>query len=416
MKNRTPHSVSQSKRLASYLDGLNHTAGHADRVAPMQNYIRGLMLPIERKSVEPMAAQLAPGNVGRMHQSLHHFVAEACWSDASVLAAVRNKVLPVLTRRHRPAAWIVNELEFPKRGMHSVGVTRQRCDEICREENCRVAVSVSVATTVASFPVTYCLYLPKNWTEDRTRRQLTGVPEKLTFHTKFEIAIEQIRSLMKEQVPCAPVVANATYGHNDQFRARLEAMGLVYCMGVQPSALVRLPSFTASPPETRRRAGRPSKQARRDEQRPQLSVRDLASCLSEAELHRVSWHEGARVARYSRFARLRVHVAQTGNQQHCEQPAKKWLLIEWPTTAREPTQYWLSNLPESVSLQQLVSTAKMQGVVERDEKVLKQELGLSHYEGRNWRGFHHHATLCIAAYGFLLIERLLFSHAKGINA
>ena len=211
----------QGERLQAYLDGLTETAGHADRRVPMDNYTKGLMLPIERKSVEPMAARLAPGNVRQMHQSLHHIVAEAAWSDAAVLRQVRRQVLPAMTRKHTLAAWIVDDTGFPKKGTHSVGVARQYCGQLGKQDNCRVAVSVSLATEEASIPAAYQLYLPEAWANDKARRKQAGVPKEISFQTKPDIALAQIRSLVNEDVPRGVVLADAAYGDDCAFREGL---------------------------------------------------------------------------------------------------------------------------------------------------------------------------------------------------
>jgi SRSO17 transposase len=396
--------------LAAYLDHLTQAAGHADRVVPMQSYTKGLLLPIERKSVEPMAARLAPGNVRQMHQSLHHLVAEAAWSDVALLGEVRRQVLPAMTRQHSLAAWIVDDTGFPKKGTHSVGVTRQYCGQLGKQENCRIAVSVSVATEQASLPVAYRLYLPEIWAQDPARRTKTGVPEEVRFQTKPEIALEQIRWLVEEDVPRAPVLADAAYGNDTGFREGLEGLGLSYAVGIQSSTSVWPPGVAPLPPRVRSTTGRPPKRLRRDERHQPLSVKELALCLSPSDLRRVRWREGTRGTMHSRFAALRVRAAHRDDQRSQRRP-EQWLLIEWPKTEKEPTKYWLSNLPASISLRKLVATAKLRWRIERDYEELKQELGLGHFEGRNWRGFHHHATLCIAAYGFLVVERCLFSPA-----
>jgi SRSO17 transposase len=196
MSRQQPDFFRQPARLQAYLDGLTQAAGHADRVVPIENYTKGLMLPIERKSVEPMAARLAPGNVRQMHQSLHHIVADAPWSDDALLKQVRSQVLPAMTRKHAIAAWIVDDTGFPKKGSHSVGVTRQYCGQLGKQDNCRVAVSVSLATEEASIPAAYRLYLPEIWANDPERRKQAGVPKEIRFQTKPEIALGQIRSLV----------------------------------------------------------------------------------------------------------------------------------------------------------------------------------------------------------------------------
>ena len=225
----------QPERLQAYLDALTRVAGHVDRVVPIENYTKGLMLPIERKSVEPMAARLAPGNVRQMHQSLHHIVADAPWSDVALLEQVRLQVLPAMTKKHKLAAWIVDDTGFPKKGTHSVGVTRQYCGQLGKQDNCRVAVSVSLATEHASIPATYQLYLPEIWANDPERRKQAGVPKEIRFQTKPDMALDHIRGLVNEDVPRAVVLADAAYGNDSTFREGLEALGLSYAVGIQSS-------------------------------------------------------------------------------------------------------------------------------------------------------------------------------------
>ena len=412
MRARRKRSTSQLERLTTYLDQLSQVAGHADRVVPFQNYAKGLFLPIERKSVEPMAARLAPANVRQMHQSLHHIVAEADWSDAALLREIRRQVLPAMTRKHPLASWIVDDTGFPKKGKHSVGVTRQYCGQLGKQENCRIAVSVSVATEQASLPVAYRLYLPEIWAQDPARRNKARVPKEVRFQSKPEIALEQIRRLVEEDVPRAPVLADAAYGNDNGFRDGLHELGLEYAVGVQSSTSVWPPGLAPLPCKPRGVMGRPPKLLRRDERQQPLSVKQLALCLRPSDLRRVSWREGTRGTMHSRFAALRVRVAHR-DYERSQPREEQWLLIEWPKAEKEPTKYWLSNLPASISVRKLVDTAKLRWRIERDYEELKQELGLGHFEGRNWRGFHHHATLCIAAYGFLVLERCLFPPAPG---
>jgi SRSO17 transposase len=397
----------QAERFQVYLDGLARAAGHADRVVPIENYTKGLMLPIERKSVEPMAARLAPGNVSRMHQSLHHIVADAAWSDEALLKQVRSQVLPVMTRKHALAAWIVDDTGFPKKGTHSVGVARQYCGQLGKQDNCRVAVSVSLATEEASIPAAYRLYLPETWANDEARRKQAGVPEEIRFQTKPEIALGQIRSLVSEEVPRAIVLADAGYGNDNSFREGLVSVGLSYAVGIQSSTALWPPGIVPLPPQPKGKMGRPPRLLRRDEQHQPLTAKDLALCLSTTDLRKVSWREGTRGMMRSRFAAVRVRVAHRDYWRKKPHP-EQWLLIEWPTTEKEPTKYWLSNLDATITLRKLVAIAKLRWRIERDYEELKQELGLGHFEGRNWRGFHHHATLSIAAYGFLVLERCLF--------
>src|SRR5665213_2309054 len=179
-------------RFVAYVEGLVGVIGHADRAGPLRDYCTGLVMPCERKSVEPMAAVTAPACVGAQHQSLLHFVGEAAWSDETVLAKVREMVLPAIERHGPIEAWIIDDTGFPKQGRHSVGVARQYCGQLGKQDNCQVAVSLSIANHHASLPVAYQLYLPKDWAKDRARRRKAGVPKQIGFKTKPRLALEQL--------------------------------------------------------------------------------------------------------------------------------------------------------------------------------------------------------------------------------
>jgi SRSO17 transposase len=390
------------------MDGLAQAAGHADRNLPLKNYCTGLLLPGERKSVEPMAARLAPENVRRMHQSLHHVVADAPWSDAAVLQQVRTAVLPAMQKHGRIVCWIVDDTGFPKKGSHSVGVARQYCGQTGKQDNCRVAVSLSVSTWSSSLPIAYRLYLPEVWATDQRRRKQSGIPEQVPFQTKPQIALEQIRQAVGEEVPRGVVAADAGYGNDSQFRSGVTELGLRYVLGVQSSITVWEPGTEPLPPLPRKPTGRPPRLLRRDKDHQPVSVKQLALSLPENAWTTVSWRQGTRQRLRSRFAAVRVRTAHRDYWQGEPNP-EEWLLMEWPKGESEPAKYWLSTLPTSTKLQDLVRLAKQRWIIERDYQELKQELGLGHYEGRGWRGFHHHATLCIAAYGFLVSERNRFS-------
>ena len=206
------------------------------------------MLPIERKSAEPMAARLAPGNVRQMHQSLHHIVADAAWSDDALLKQVRSQVLPAMMRKHALAAWIVDDTGFPKKGTHAVGVARQYCGQLGKQDNCRVAVSVSLATEEASISLAYRLYLPKVWANDKERRKEAGVPKEISFQTKQDIALGQIRSLVNEDAPRGVVLADAAYGDDSGFREGLVSLGLCYAVGIKSSTALWPPGTMPLPP------------------------------------------------------------------------------------------------------------------------------------------------------------------------
>ena len=398
----------QEKRFAAYIEGLAKAAGHEDRHKPLKSYCKGLLLPGERKSIEPMAARLDPGNVQPMRQSLHHLVAKAPWSDQTLLNEVRSRVLPVMQKHGSVVAWIIDDTGFPKKGQHSVGVTRQYCGQVGKQENCRVAVSLSIATWSSSLPIAYRLYLPQNWSEDAARREKAEVPEEVEFRTKPEIAMDQIRAAIDAQVPHGVVLADAAYGINTEFRDGLTQLHLQYVVGVQSSLTVWEPGKQPLPAKTKGKMGRPPRLLHRSADHQPISVKQLATSLPSATFRHVTWREGTGRKLRSRFAAVRVRPAHRDYEQ-AEPRAEEWVLIEWPRREAEPAKYWISTLPANTDLKALVKMAKHRWIIERDYQELKQELGLGHFEGRNWRGFHHHATLCIAAYGFLIAERNRFS-------
>jgi SRSO17 transposase len=399
--------TASEQRLQEYLSRLTAVLGHADRKARLVGYCTGLLLPGERKSVEPMAARLEPAQVPSLHQALHHFVATATWSDAAVLAAVREQVLPVLTRHGPITAWIIDDTSFPKKGRHSVGVARQYCGQLGKQENCQVAVSLSVANDWASLPIAFELYLPEDWTGDPVRRAKAGVPEDLAFRTKPQIALAQILRALADGMPPGVILGDAGYGIDTGFRTTLSSLALPYVLGVQSTIGVWPPGCGPLPPKPWSGKGRPPKLWRRDAEHQPVTAKDLAFALPSSAWRTVSWREGRSGALEGRFAAVRVRPSHR-DYWRAEPHAEEWLLIEWPEEKKEPTKYWLSTLAETTRLEELVATAKMRWRTLRDYQDLKKELGLDHFEGRGWRGFHHHATLCIAAYGFLVRERSLF--------
>ena len=394
-------------RLAVYLDAIAGVLGHARRAASARAYCTGLLLPGERKSIEPMAARLEPAHVQAKHQSLHHVVAQAEWDDAAVLAAVRAQVLPAIERQGPVRYWIVDDTGFPKKGTHSVGVARQYCGQLGKQDNCQVAVSLSVANDHASLPIAYQLFLPQAWANDPLRRAKAGVPAGIGFETKTTMALGQLRQALADGVPVGIVLGDPAYGDETTFRAGVGALDLRYMLGVRSGTSVWAPGTAPLPPASWSGRGRRPSRLRRDGGHQPVTLKTLALSLPARAWRSVTWREGSQGALSSRFAAVRVRPAHRDTQRSEPWP-EEWLLIEWPEGEAEPAKYWFSNLPRRTSLQRLVQVAKARWWIERDYQELKQELGLGHYEGRNWRGFHHHASLSIAAYGFLIAERCLF--------
>jgi SRSO17 transposase len=395
------------ERFEHFVELLTKVLGHADRAEPLRAYTTGLMLPGERKSVEPMAARIDPRNVRKKHQSMHHFVADAPWSDEAVLEAAREYALPALLYQGPIRAWIVDDTGIPKKGAHSVGVARQYCGQLGKTDNCQVAVSLSLANEFVSLPVAYRLYLPEEWTDDRARCAKAGIPKEVEFQTKPQIALDQIRAGMEAGVPLGVVLADAGFGNGADFRDELTKMELEYAVGVLSTTQVWPEGHGPLPPKEWSGRGRPPTRLRRDDEHQPVRVKDLA-VEHKDRFRRVTWREGTKGKLSGRFLALRVRSAHR-DYTLGEVRDQEWLLIEWPEGEPEPTKYFLSTLPKTTSVKRLVETVKIRWRIEHDYEELKQELGLTHYEGRGWRGFHHHATLTIASYAFLVAERGRFS-------
>jgi SRSO17 transposase len=265
-----------AQRFRAYAERLAQSIGHTDRHEPLRGYLTGLVLPGGRKSVEPMAALLAPERVRQTHQSLHHLVADAPWEDEAVLKAVREYALAAITQRGPIQAWIIDDTGMPKKGRHSVGVARQYCGQLGKQDNCQVAVTLSVANDAASLPIAYRLYLPEPWASDRARRRRAGVPEELGFLPKPEIALEQVTAAVEQGVPVGVVLADAAYGNDSKFRQGLEALGLQYVLGIQSTTTVWPEERRPRAPSPYQGCGRPPKLLRRDAAHQPLAVRKLA--------------------------------------------------------------------------------------------------------------------------------------------
>jgi SRSO17 transposase len=334
-----------------------------------------------------------------------HFVGEGGWSDAALLAEVRAMVLPAVQRHGPIEAWIIDDTSFVKKGRHSVGVARQYCGERGKNENCQTLVSLTVANEHASLPVAHRLFLPESWASDLERRRKAKVPEDVVFQAKPEIALEQIKAALDQGIPKGIVLADAGYGKAALFRQGIAALGLVYCVGVSRITTVWRPGEA---PEPRRR--KPSRGRWRKGEGPAkhpytpVQVEELARELPAEAWATIGWREGSNAPLTGRFARLRVNCAPGGGSVTADPGREEWLLIEWPDGEAKPLRFWLSSLPPEMSFAELVRLTKLRWRIERDFHDLKQECGLGHYEGRGWRGFHHHVTLCIAAYGFLVTQ------------
>jgi SRSO17 transposase len=362
-------------RFDAYLDRLVPVLRQAVRGRMARAYCLGLLAAPGRKSVEPLAGLHGAAHGSRLYQSLHHFVADARWNDAAVLAAVAREVLPAIERHGPIRAWIVDDTALAKKGRHSVGVAQQYSGRLGTTTNCQVAVSLSLANATASLPVAWRLYLPEAWAADRERRGAAGVPLAVRFQTKLELALDQLAATVALGLPRGVVLADEAYGGAVQFRDGVRALGLDYAVAIDRAQGLLLA----------------------DGKGP-LAARAVAHRLPAAAWQAVPGRPAG-----LRYACLRVRAAPYGRPG-----PEEWLLCERGRGDAAEERFWLASLPAGTDLAELATIATLRRLIERDYEELKQEVGLGHFEGRGWRGFHHHASLCIAAYGFLVRERCLF--------
>src|ERR1700732_2804686 len=286
-------SEGSEARFAAYVEALGVVLGHADRQQPMHDYCLGLLMPIDRKSVEPMAAVTAPGQVAAKHQSLLHFVGNAPWSDAAMLGKVAELVLPAIERSGPVEAWIIDDTGFPKKGRHSVGVTRQSCGQLGKQDNCQAAVTLSLATHDASLPIAYRLYLPEDWATDPARPHKAKIPETMAFHPKPEIALEQIKAARSAALPQGVVLMDAGYGNDTSLRTEITALDMSYVAGIGPNTSVWPPGVAPLLPQTRSARGRPQTRLQRDEAHQPVTVKALALSRPEEVWQTIAWREGS---------------------------------------------------------------------------------------------------------------------------
>jgi len=358
-------------------------------------YLRGLMLDGRRKSIEPMAQRLEDGD----EQCLQQFVNQSPWE----WAPVRERLAKKMTEAIGPEAWIVDDTGFPKFGRHSVGVARQYCGALGKVANCQVGVSVSAATDEASCPLDWRLFLPQEWDADAERRAKAHLPDDVRHAPKWRLALALLDELREWGLDPPAIAADGGYGDITEFRQGLEQRGLDYVVQAKGATSAYAEQVKPQRPEY---AGRGRPPAARYREKPS-SLKALALQAGGERTAEVAWREGSRGELRSRFLSLRVRPANIElrrRAQGSELPAR-WLVCEWPEGEPEPVKYWLSNLPAETELERLVHLAKLRWRIEHDYRELKDALGLDHFEGRSYRGWHHHTTLVSVAHGFLTLER-----------
>jgi SRSO17 transposase len=391
------------KRLEGFLAKLTAGLGRSERRRWAGVYVRGLLLDGERKSVEPMAARL-----GESDQDLQHFVSQSPWLADALLEG-----LAKTTATTPPTYWVIDETSFPKAGSHSAGVQRQYCGALGKKANCQLAVSLHRAdeATGTSQPLSWRLFLPEGWTDDAVRCQRAGIPPGIVHQSKLDLALGRIDQALDWQLPPGVVLADEAYGGSFEWRLALRERGLFYCVRVPwtTTGWQEKPRF--GPPAPVRRGFR----ARRG---PLLSpepkhLLSVAQALPASAWKRVTWRQGTKGPQRSRFAALSLWAAHGWKQGPQPERIEEVALIEWPEGEPAPTRYWLARLPKKPALKKLVAMAKARWHVEQDYRELKDELGLDHFEGRSWQGFHHHAALVTAAFVFLRQEQgRLHRHAQ----
>ena len=383
-----------TRRLEEFFDGIGQVLGNESRRGSFAMYALGLLGDGERKSVEPIAARACadPKRADALHQRLLHFAVDSKWNDRAVRHKAADYVLQALTAREAVEAWIVDDTGFLKQGTHSVGVQRQYTGSAGKITNCQVGVSLSVATRTEHAPVDFELYLPESWTNDSVRRTEAGIPAQMQFRTKPQLALEMIRRAVADGVPTGVVLGDAAYGSSREFREGVRAAGLHYAVGVDPKTTVfELDS-----------QGRPKGEP--------VGVRQLAAQVHERNgFRRCTWRKGTNTDLTATFAMRRVVPAYDHQQSTPESLARRrehlWLLVEWRDGEPEPSNYFLS----SVSLRtkkQLVRLVMQRWRTERVYEDLKGELGLDHFEGRKFSGWHHHISVALCCYAFIVAERV----------
>jgi len=385
-------------RLDAFLADLTASLGRSERHRWAKAYLHGLLLDGARKSIEPLAER-----TGVAVQSLRQFVGQSPWAVEEIQGRLAEKIVDLLSE---PEVWMIDETSFPKAGEASVGVARQYCGALGKIANCQVAVSLHWSTAEASCPVAWQLYLPESWLETSERRAAGKIPENIVYRSKNQLALDLIDQALAWELPRLPVVADSAYGNDFNFRSGLRERKMPYAVAVEPSTKAWMSDPAAVPVAPRKPRGRPQKYpALKDMTEPQTLAEIARACPPEA-WRDVTWRQGTKGPMRSRFARVKVWAAHAWRKSEHPKREMEWLLIEWPEGAKEPSDYWLAQLDEqAVGLRRLIRTARSRWRVEMDYRELKEELGLDHYEGRHWLGWHHHVTLVSMAFAFLRSEQ-----------
>jgi SRSO17 transposase len=385
------------ERLGAYMANVAGVLVRSEQRRSAAVYARGLLEAGARKSLEPMVARL--GEDGD-YESLQHFLADSPWDPALILRAVAERVAPEIGVQ----AWVIDDTGVPKDGKHSPGVKRQYSGTLGKIGNCQIAVSVHAVGERGTLPLDWALYLPEEWCSDPERRRKAKIPEDVVFQTKPQLAAGLIERAAAWNVAGAPVLGDEAYGKNTELRARLHDAGIEYVLSLNSDASVYDADTTFQVPERRHGSRGPAPSALVAD-RPSRQVSALVSALGPEQFQTLAFRTRDEQELSSRFAMLRV-IAANPVERDRRAPRQEWLIVEWPEGHERPSDYWIANLPADSTPQHLARLARLRSVIELDYRQLKGELGLDHYEGRSYLGFHHHCAIVTAAHGFLTLERL----------
>jgi SRSO17 transposase len=387
------------ERLDRFLAEITASLGRSERHHWAKIYVQGLLLEGGRKSVEPLAERMGGADV----QSLRQFVGQSPWAVEQIQQQLAAKMVDFLAE---PEVWMIDETSFPKAGDASVGVARQYCGALGKIANCQVAVSLHWSTCEMSCPLAWRLYLPADWLATPERRAAGKIPEAIRYQSKNELALALVDQALAWDVPHLPVVADSAYGNDFEFRAGLRKRGLQYAVAVEPGTKVWTSDPAQVPVAASKRRGRPRQYPAPKDMPAAQTLSEVAKDLPARDWRTITWRQGTKGPMRSCFATIEVWAAHGWNRAEHPQRVREWLLIEWPEGAAAPTDYWLAQLGDQpVGLRRLVKTARARWRVELDYRELKEELGLDHYEGRHWLGWHHHVTLVTLAFAFLRTEQ-----------
>jgi SRSO17 transposase len=386
------------RRLSRFLHDLLEPLGRKERRRWARVYLEGLMLDGERKSIEPMAERL-----GADVQALRQFVGQSPWAVEEVSRRLAMKMVDLFSEAE---VWIIDDTSFPKAGKHSVGVARQYCGALGKVANCQVAVTLHWSSEETSCPLGWRLYLPEEWCQDPERLATAKVPPEVKFKTKSALALELIDQMRAWGLPPRPVVADSFYGDEFDFREKMRQRRLHYVVQVESRSVVwdMEPHIPLPAPK---KTGRPRKHPPEELLPRPRTLLQLAKNLPADAWQCVEWREGSRGPQKSRFALLKVWAAHGWNAGNPPKRVAELLLIEWPEAEEAPLKYWLAWFDDKApGLRQIIRIARSRWRIEIDYRELKGELGLDHYEGRHWSGWHHHVILVSMAYAFLKTEQL----------